>query len=217
MNFKKLAVPLIVFLVLFPILFSAFQGKRMARAKIESGQYVANFLGMTIMIPDGWYPLSENEILAGARRGAAAAGASDRKIEDGNTMILLDCREKSLADESGYSARFNCTVMRVNEGYKGSHFQDQFEKTKKLFSGSPQKVVWSKQLEPAWISGKEFYTFEGTTTGYHHENPSTPVILKVSFLCCLQNGYLVTFGYSYTDDSDFPQLERVVESIRFND
>jgi len=180
---------------------------------VANNKYTNKFFDVEMDVPAGWDIQDQEQRDAMMKEGQEAAAGDNivmkarMKASEVNSANLLTVYEHKI----GAAVEYNPSFMLVAENLKNFpaiKTGDQYlDNAKKLLTNSAMKITKiDDKYTKRTINGIDFYTMDVTM-----DVESYPVHQK--YMATIKDGFALGFIYSYSNEAQKAQLEKVTNSI----
>ncbi len=177
---------------------------------IENHVYKNSFFGLQMSIPQSWIVVDQETTAATSKVGLdmfkSKNEKNNRALQDSvnNEVALLNVAKKPIGS-LGNAVFMMATRKQPSAAVTPSMLA---EATKSALATSPGLKL-TQGLRLRTIAGKQFALLDYTVTA----NGQTA---SIKFFATMVRNYSLTFSLSCADEADLPELQKIVESMKFS-
>jgi hypothetical protein len=183
---------------------------------VKNGRYTNKFFDIQVEVPAGWDVQSQAQNDALMEEGKDLVAGDDKmmkaaiKASEINTAGLLTVFKEK---QGTNTTAFNPSFMLVAENLKNApgvrSGKDYLGHSRKLMmAGQVKYSHLDETFEKRTINGWEFYTMNATV-----DIPGA--IVKQVYLATVKDGFALGFIYTYGDEAQRAELEKVINTIDY--
>jgi hypothetical protein len=181
--------------------------------KVENGLYTNKFFKVQMAVPQGWRVQSQEQAKAIMKEGAdVVAGENENmkaaiKASEVNTANLLTVFQH----DPGAAVQYNPNFMLVAENLKAfpgvkTGKEYLFQTRKMLATAQVKYTHMDEDFQKIDLNGMDFYVMN-VSIDFNGVN------INQSYMATVKDGFALGFIYSWNDDAQKAQLEKVKNSL----
>lgn len=177
---------------------------------VKDGVYRNSYFAFELNVPKGWTVIDHETSVAAMRVGVDVVKGknktSNRALEDsiGKEVVLLNVTKKPMG------ALQNAMFMMAVSKQPSKHVTPSMvaEATKSLFASSPTLKL-SEDVEIRTVAGKKFACMEFVIKVGDQS-------ATIKYYVTVIDEFALSFSLSYADAADFPELNKILDSLSFS-
>ncbi len=213
-SIRMFCVPLLVLLAAFTACKPS-PKKVMDVGVLQGNTYSNSFLGMSVVIPEGWTVQNKSEMSQLQETGKKLfAGENDKLQKDleanqNRTASLLLLFRHPLGTEVSFNQNLIFQVEELPATAGITTARQYLDEARKLMLRGALKFELAPEYQPAQISGRDFEVMTGKLT-----LPTMTVMQD--YYATIRDGYVLLLILSYGDEQQHAELKGIIGDIRFN-
>lgn len=213
---KQLKFPIILLVVVLMAVSGGFSQNPPKEASQKTiygvtidGVYKNDFFGLEFEVPKGWLTVDSEESRAAMKIGTDVFKSDDARANQALEFALE--RELTILHVSkkpmGSIGNINLILNAMRQPSRAVTPRMVAEATKSALIASPVvKVTKDTRMETLGGKPVAVIDFQVTVSGQ---------TINTRFFAAMVDTYAVTIGYSYSDDADLAELDKLVRTIKF--
>lgn len=179
--------------------------------KITGNIYQNDYFGMSITFPKEWVILDKAQMDSVMKlgEGQSKENYSDlqKKDMENRSVYMLFLFRHSLLSPVPFNSNFLSLAERVKTFNNIKTGGDYLKIIIDPISAMPENTV--SPISKTLINGVEFYTARTL-------NKTVEMSISQKMYCIVKKGYAIFFALSYVDENEGIELEKIMNSIKFN-
>ena len=184
--------------------------------KVENNKYLNSFFGFKMELPSDWEVQTKEQMENLAKMGKELVAGNDK-----NMKAIIKASEINSANllavfkyEVGAAVDYNPNLMLVAENLKNAPGiktgSDYLFQTRRLLKQSQIQYDYiDEEFQKEVINNQEFYLMNASIN-------YMGLSIKQVYYSTIQNGFCLSAIISFIDDEQKTDLEKVVNSMKFN-
>jgi len=219
-NIFKLGRYLVIIGISFLLTAQILACKELFGSSVDSGGidgqiYSNKYFGFSLMVPDNWYALDKNGMVAVSEEGSRMVAGDDKNLKaavkagEKNTVNLIMAYEHPPGKPVDFNPSIGCVAEKVSHlpGLKSG--RDYLLNMKRFMRMSQVRMSFAEEIEAVDIDGVEFDLL-------YAEASVGPMTVSQEYYTSIRKGYALSFVISYIDDEQHSNLQETLDSVRFD-